>query len=110
MGMLHKEILKECHDSKWAGHPGVRRTLALVEHTYYWPRMQDDMELYLWTCLVCQQDKVEQNHSAGLLEPLPTPDQLSESVSMDFITSLPKSEGKGTIIVVVDRLSKHATF
>ncbi|GJR42125.1 transposon Tf2-2 polyprotein [Tanacetum coccineum] len=35
-------ILKECHDSKWAGHPGIKRTLALVEGTYYWPRMEDD--------------------------------------------------------------------
>ena len=29
---------------------------------------------------------------------------------MDFITCLPKFEGKGTIIVVVDRFSKYATF
>ncbi|XP_057508584.1 uncharacterized protein LOC130791472 [Actinidia eriantha] len=63
--------------------------------------MQDDVELYVKTCLVCQQDKVEQSRPAGLLEPLPTPDQPWESISMDFITSLPKSEGKGTIIVVV---------
>ena len=108
--MLRKEILKECHDSKWAGHPGIHRTLALVEHTYYWPRMRDDVELYVKTCLVCQQDKVEQSHPAGLLEPLPIPSRPWESVSMDFITCLPKSEGKGTIIVVVDRFSKYATF
>ena len=29
---------------------------------------------------------------------------------MDFIVSLPKSEGFGSIMVVVDRFSKHATF
>lgn len=29
---------------------------------------------------------------------------------MDFITSLPKSDGFGTIMVVVDRFSKYATF
>ena len=29
---------------------------------------------------------------------------------MDFITGLPKSEGKSVIIVVVDRLTKHAHF
>ncbi|GJS97949.1 putative retrotransposon gag domain, aspartic peptidase domain protein [Tanacetum coccineum] len=33
-----------------------------------------------------------------------------ESVSMDFITCLPKSEGGGSIIVVVDRFSKYETF
>ena len=29
---------------------------------------------------------------------------------MDFIVSLPRSEGYGTIMVVVDRFSKYATF
>ena len=29
---------------------------------------------------------------------------------MDFIIGLPKSEGHGSIIVVVDRFSKYATF
>ena len=29
---------------------------------------------------------------------------------MDFITSLPKSEGKSVIMVVVDRLTKYAHF
>ena len=30
-GNLRKEIIKECHDSKWAGHPGLTRTLALLK-------------------------------------------------------------------------------
>ena len=29
---------------------------------------------------------------------------------MDFITSLPKSEGKSVIMVVVDRLTKYTHF
>ncbi|GJS21721.1 putative nucleotidyltransferase, ribonuclease H [Tanacetum coccineum] len=109
-GDLRRVILKECHDSKWAGHPGIKRTLALVEGTYYWPRMEDDVETFVRTCLICQQDKIEQKKSGGLLEPLPTPKGPWESVSMDFITCLPKSEGSGSIIVVVDRFSKYGTF
>ena len=34
----------------------------------------------------------------------------SEEVSMDFITGLPKSEGKSVIMVIVDRLTKYAHF
>ncbi|KAL4020675.1 hypothetical protein IC575_019456 [Cucumis melo] len=70
-GALRKDVLRECHDSLWAGHPGMNRTLALVHDKYYWPRMQDDIESYVKTCLVCQQDKGEQQLPAGLLEPLP---------------------------------------
>ncbi|KAH9657886.1 Endonuclease [Citrus sinensis] len=109
-GNLRKEVIKECHDSKWAGHPGIERTTALVQASYFWPHMRDDIEAYVRTCLVCQQDKVDHQLPAGLLEPLPLATRPWESVSMDFITSLPKSEGCGSIMVVVDRYSKYATF
>ncbi|GJY19124.1 putative nucleotidyltransferase, ribonuclease H [Tanacetum coccineum] len=87
-GDLRRAILKECHDSK----------------------TEDDVETFVRTCLICQQDKIEQKKPGGLLEPLPTPKGPWESVSMDFITCLPKSEGGGSIIVVVDRFSKYGTF
>nr|GEY65442.1 hypothetical protein [Tanacetum cinerariifolium] len=109
-GDLRRAILKECHDSKWVGHPRIMRTLALVEATYYWPRMGDNVETFVRTCLICQQDKIEQKKSGRLLAPLPMPKGPWESVSMDFITCLPKSEGGGRIIVVVDRYSKYGTF
>ena len=94
----------------WAGHPGIKRILSLVEGTLYWPRMGDDVETFVRTYLVCQQDKIEQRQPGGLLEPLPTPKGPWESVSMDFITCLLKYENCGSIIVVVDRFSKYGTF
>ncbi|GJS72224.1 putative nucleotidyltransferase, ribonuclease H [Tanacetum coccineum] len=109
-GDLRRVILNEYHDSKWAGHLGIKRTLSLVEGTYSWPRMEDDVETFVWTCLIFQQDKIEQKKSGGLLEPLPMPKGPWESVSMDFITCLPKSKGSESIIVVVDRFSKYETF
>ena len=58
--------------------------------------------------MVCQQNKVETLKTPGLLQPLLIRSQHWEEVSMDFITSLPKSEGKSFIMVVVDRLTKYA--
>ncbi|GJR55959.1 Toll/interleukin-1 receptor domain-containing protein [Tanacetum coccineum] len=72
--------------------------------------MRDDVETFVRTCLICQQDKIEQKKLGGLLDPLPTPKGPWESVSMDFIICLPKSEGGGSIIVVVDLFSKYGTF
>ena len=109
-GNLRRDIMKECHDSKWAGHPGMQRTMALLEELYYWPHMRSDIEAYVKTCLVCQQDKIEQQVPTRLLQPLPIPERPWESVSMDFISALPKSDGCGSIMVVVDRFSKYGTF
>ena len=49
---------------------------------------------------------MEHSHPAGLLHPLPIPEQKWEGISMDFIIGLPKVLGKDCIFVVVDRLTK----
>lgn len=72
--------------------------------------MEDDFEQFVKTCLVCQQDKVERQKTAGLLKPLPIPEKPWVSLSMDFITGLPKVKDFWSIMVVVDRFSKYASF
>ncbi|KAI5335726.1 hypothetical protein L3X38_025860 [Prunus dulcis] len=57
---LRRELLKECHESKLEGHPGPHRTLALMSEAYYWPQMREDVDSFMRTCLVCQQDKTLQ--------------------------------------------------
>lgn len=109
-GGLRRELLRETHDSKWAGHPGQERTYALLARCYFWPKMEEDVEAYVKTCLVCQQDKTEKRKQAGLLEPLPIPDRPWQSVSMDFISGFPKVDACKSIMVVVDRFSKYAVF
>ncbi|KAL0293482.1 UNVERIFIED_CONTAM: Transposon Tf2-12 polyprotein [Sesamum radiatum] len=109
-GDLRKSLISECHDTLWAGHQGEERTYALVQRAYYWPQMRNDVETYVRTCLICQQDKADHQKKAGLLQPLPIPTRPWESVSMDYISGLPKVGDLGSIIVVVDRLSKYATF
>ncbi|RVW98485.1 Transposon Tf2-12 polyprotein [Vitis vinifera] len=42
-GNIRRNLIKECHDTKWAGHPGQRRTRALLESAYYWPQIRDEL-------------------------------------------------------------------
>ncbi|RVW98465.1 Transposon Tf2-8 polyprotein [Vitis vinifera] len=93
-GGLRKELLRETHDAKWAGHPGEERTLALLARSYYWPKMGEEVQAYVKTCLVCQMDKTERKKAAGLLQPLPIPEKPWESISMDFISGFPKEAAK----------------
>ena len=109
-GGLRRQLLRETHDTPWAGHPGVERMRALLSRSFYWPKMEEDIEAYVRTCLVCQQDKVERKKEPGLLQPLPIPDRPWQSVSMDFISGFPKVDGMASVFVIVDRFSKYAIF
>ena len=40
---LRRELLKETHDTKWAGHTGKERTLALLSQSFHWPKMKEDV-------------------------------------------------------------------
>lgn len=72
--------------------------------------MRDDVEEYVRTCFVCQRDKVEHKKQVGKLKPVPITERPWASISMDCISALPKDGNLVSIIVVVDRLSKYATF
>lgn len=100
-------MIKDGHDAVWAGHPGQKCTMALLESSYYWLHMKDDIEVYVRACLV---DEVEEKVPGGLLEPLPVEERPCDNITMDFITCLPNSEGFVTIMVVVDRFLKYIIF
>ena len=57
-----------------------------------------------------QQNKDEHSHPTRLLQPLPILERKWESISMDFITGLPRVQGKDCIFVVVDHLTKFSHF
>ena len=65
----------------------------------------------MWGSAACANNKkIEHIHPAGLLHPLLIPEQKWESISMDFITGLPKVQGRDCLYVVVDRLTKFVHF
>ncbi|KAJ4801510.1 polyprotein [Rhynchospora pubera] len=103
-------IIQEVHDSSIGGHSGILATYKRIKGSFYWPHMKEDVYQYVISCDNCQQNKNEHIKLPGLLQPLPIPEEAWRSVSMDFITGLPKSEGKEVIMVVVDRLTKYAHF
>ena len=99
-------ILSEMHDSPVAGHVGERKTLATVKSQFWWPRMDADIKEYVSTCASCQRNKGNR-HAKGLLQPLSIPNRAWESMGMDLITQLPRTErGHDAIVVFIDRLTK----
>ena len=73
--------------------------------------MKRDVANYLARCMEFQLVKVEHQHPVGLLNPLPISEWKWDTVSMDFITILPKTKyQRDFVMVVVNTLMKAAYF
>lgn len=107
---LRAVLLREFHSSIMEGHVGNVRTFNRLSVNFYWKAMHNDVRSFVRNCQVCQRMKSDSLAPAGLLQPLPIPQQVFEDISIDFITGLPKSNSKEAIMVVVDRLTKYDHF
>ena len=108
---LKLHLIKDFHEVPAAGHPGRSKTLELLLRQYYWPRMHKDVDRFLRNCHTCQRSRTSRHAPFRILRPLPIPDGGGwRHISMDFITSLPWSNGFNAILVVVCRLTKMRHF
>jgi len=107
---MRENIIREKHSGGLAGHFGIDKTLEQLSHFYFWPRMRRDVQRFVVKCKVCQLAKGH-SQNTGLYTPLPIPGRPWDSVSLDFVLGLPKTQkGYELVMVVVDRFSKMAHF
>ncbi|KAD2804089.1 hypothetical protein E3N88_37466 [Mikania micrantha] len=107
---LQNDIITLCHSSPMGGHSGIHGTMQRIRSLFYWKGLHKGVQNFVRNCDICQQGKNETIASPGLLQPLPIPTHVFADISMDFIGGLPKSYGKDSIFVVVDRLTKYSHF
>jgi hypothetical protein len=80
-----------------------------LKKMFWWPGMKKDIALFVAKCLACQRIKIEHQRPSGELQPLEIPEWKWESVAMNFIVGLPRTQtGFNSIWVIVDRLTKSA--
>jgi len=104
------QVLKENHDTPRAGHMGFLKTYHNIRQSFFSKGMKLDIQNNAVKCDTCQRQKFETIAPPGLLYTLHIPSQKWYEISMDFITGLPMSDGKDSIFVSIDRLTKYANF
>ena len=107
---LQTQIAKGCHDSQIAGHFRQEKTIEIVCRDFYWKGLTTWINDYVRSCYECQHNKSPRHARFGLLQHLQVPYAAWTSISTDFITQLPESQGRTQIMVVVDRFTKMAHF
>ena len=104
------DILREHHDALLLGHPGIARTVELITRNYWFPGIHAFVKDYVNSCHSGQQGKAPRHPRHGELASLPVSDSSWKGLSCDFITDLPVSNGKDSILVFVDRMTKMTHF
>ena len=108
---LKKSILEEGHRSGLSIHPGATKMYQDLKKLFWWAGMKRDVAKFVYACLTCQKSKIEHQKPAGMMQPLKIPEWKWDSISMDFVTGLPRTvKGNDSIWVIVDRLTKSAHF
>ena len=108
----YREVLHVHHNYPAARHPGRAATYELVSQNYWWPGMRKTIARYLANCDTCARIKPVRHAPYGFLKPMQVPVTRWSSVSMDFITGLPKSgpPQHDAILVILDHLTKMAHY
>ena len=107
---LRLRILHYKHDHILSGHSGQNKSVDLIRRDYTWPGLHEFVKKYIKTCTTCMRSKPQRHKPYSLLKQLPVPERPWNSISMDFIETLPTSSGCDSILVIVDRLSKQGIF
>jgi len=107
---LRRHIVEQHHDSRIAGHAGCWKTLELVAHNYWWPQMSRYIGLYVKTCNLCTQTKLQHHKPHGELYLTDTPEEWWDTITVDFVVELPNAHGYDAIMNVVDSVGKRAHF
>jgi len=99
---FRKKLISVAHDSHIRGHVGIQNSYRRLKTLLYWPFMKKTVKQIVNGCDICKQAKLENIIYLGLLQPLPVSNGVWRDITMDFIEGLLRSEGKDTILVIVD--------
>ena len=103
---LKEEIMSLNHDLPLTGHMGIVKTVSRIRNSYIWYKMNEDIELFVKSCSVCNKNKranvkprarLGQYHAGSPLE----------RVHIDILGPFTESNrGNQYVLMIVDQFTK----
>ena len=101
---LRQGVLSLYHDSITTEHPGIRQMLDAIAKDYWWPNLKASITDYIKGCATCQSNKPRTNQPKVPTRPIPLENANLPfgTITMDFITKLPKSQEYDSILTITN--------
>ena len=110
-GEMKRDIMEKAYSFAYAMHPGSTKMYKTLKEHYWWNGMKKEIASFVSRCLTCQQVKAEHQRLMGKIQLLLIQVWKWEKITMDFVTSLPRTQRQHDAIwVIVYRLTKFAHF
>ena len=100
---FRKRTVMVCHDDY--GHLGMDRVLVLLQERYFWPKMSEDVRVYIRQCDRCMRFKKPKEQTE--LFPITATYPL-ELVHLDFLSIGGKEDKMKNVLVVTDHFTHYA--
>ena len=100
---FRKRTVMVCHDNY--GHLGMDRVLVLLQERYFWPKMSEDVCIYIRQCDRCMRFKKSKEKTE--LFPITATYPL-ELIHLDFLSIGGKEDKMKNVLVVTDHFTHYA--
>jgi hypothetical protein len=84
-------MIWEAYYSRVEGHFVIEKIVVMLQQHFYWPKLRQDVSKYIRSCTACAISKPT-IMKQGMYTPLTTSKRLRESISMDYMSSLPSTK------------------
>ncbi|KAE8888166.1 hypothetical protein PF005_g23800 [Phytophthora fragariae] len=104
---LWPTVMKECHDSVWAGHLRAPHTYARIAQTYWWPSLRREVKRWVLGCQECGSRKVRPREVIPPLRSLRGGD-VGDRWALDVAGPLPTTDGgERYVIAAVEFVTRY---
>lgn len=104
-----ESIFKKLHDVPTAGHLGFFKTLNRIREKYFWPKMSNEVLVYVNNCDRCKAIKYPTKTNLSPMGKSKSCDEPWQVVFVDYIGPLLRSKrGYAYILIITDWLTKFS--
>ena len=104
--VLKENIMSMNHDIPLTGHMGITKTVLRIRASFIWYKLKDDVETFVRSCAVCNQNKRAQTKPKAALGSYHAGSPL-ERIHVDILGPFtPSRNGNQYILMIVDQFTK----